>query len=160
MSTPRKSDYEHRLSGTTSQAKPDQTSTFAAGRPRMPKYLSPVAAEKYREIVRLLAKRGTATRLDATALEVLSVTYERWRALCDEIRQYGPMVDSVVLDSSGAAHTKRVQNPAAKLAAQAENSMRAMLKELSATPASREKSKPAAPPERKPEHNEEYIDIV
>ena len=111
----------------------------------MPKHLSAIAQEKWKEVVRLLAKRATLTRVDATALEILCVTYERWRALCDEINQYGPMVDVTVLDSSGTAHTKRVQNPAAKLAAQLENSMRAMLKELSATPASREKAKPAAP---------------
>ena len=55
------------------------------------------------------------------------------------------MVDTIVLDSNGEPHTKRVQNPATKLAAQLETSMRAMLKELSATPASREKTRPAAP---------------
>ena len=139
------SDELHNLRGTRRTRADDRPSKFESGRPRMPKYLSAIAAEKWKETVRLLAKRGTLTRADATALEILCVTYERWRALCDEIREHGPMVDVTVLDSSGTAHTKRVQNPAAKLAAQLENSMRAMLKELSATPASREKAKPAAP---------------
>jgi P27 family predicted phage terminase small subunit len=110
----------------------------------MPKHLGSVAAEKWRELVRLLAKRGTLTRVDSSALEIFCETYARWRGLCDEIHEHGAMVDVTVLDNCGEPHTKRVQNPAAKLAVQLENSMRAMLKEFSATPASREKSKPAA----------------
>lgn len=144
MPTRRKTDGEHKLTGTRSQAKPDVESTFPAGRPRMPKHLCSVAADKWRELVRLLAKRGTLTQVDSSALEIFCETFARWRGLCDEIRERGAMVDVTVLDSSGVAHTKRVQNPAAKLAVQLENSMRAMLKEFSATPASREKAKPAA----------------
>ena len=145
MPMPRKSAKLHWLTGSKSQAQEVPESDFPAGRPRMPKYLPAIAQEKWRELVRLLGKRGTLTKVDSTAMEILCVTYERWRALCDEIRQYGPMVDTVVLDSNGESHTKRVQNPASKLAAQLETSMRAMLKELTATPASREKARPAAP---------------
>jgi P27 family predicted phage terminase small subunit len=144
MPTRRKTDGEHKLSGTKSQARPDLESTFPAGRPRMPKHLCSVAADKWRELVRLLAKRGTLTQVDSSALEIFCETFARWRGLCDEIAKHGAMVDVTILDNCGEPHTKRIPNPAAKLVCQLENSMRAMLKEFSATPASREKSKPAA----------------
>jgi len=144
MPTRRKTDGMHKLSGTKSQAKPDAESTFPAGRPRMPKHLGEVAAAKWKELVRLLAKRGTLTQVDSSALEIFCETYARWRDLVNEISKHGAMVDITILDNCGEPHTKRVPNPAAKLAAQLENGMRAMLKEIGGTPASREKSKPAA----------------
>jgi P27 family predicted phage terminase small subunit len=163
MPTRRKTDGEHKLTGTRSQAKPDVESSFPAGRPRMPKHLCSVAADKWRELVRLLAKRGTLTQVDSSALEIFCETYARWRELVAEIGVHGAMVNVTVLDSSGTAHTKRVQNPAAKLAVQLENSMRAMLKEFSATPASREKSKPAAQEPHKdktPTPDEQFDDFL
>jgi P27 family predicted phage terminase small subunit len=140
------SEQQHWLKGSRPTRAAE--SKFAAGRPRMPKHLSPVAAEKWKELVRLLAKRGTLTAVDASALEIYCEQYARYRKLLKELETHGEMVDVAVLDSSGTAHTKRVQNPAAKLVTQLENSMRAYQKEFSITPASREKSKPAVPKEK------------
>jgi P27 family predicted phage terminase small subunit len=78
-------------------------------------------------------------------LELYCVTYEQWLACVEEVRKHGVMVDAEVTDSSGEAHTKRVINPAGKLGAQLHNALRQMLKEFAATPASREKAKPAKP---------------
>lgn len=138
----------HRLRGTrVTRAAP--SNNFPAGRPKMPKDLSEVAQEKWREMIRVLAQRGTLTKGDGPALEIFCEAFARWRSLLNELQEHGVMVDVTVLDSSGTAHTKRVQNPAAKLAAQLDNSLRAMLKEFSATPASRERAKRAAPQQPK-----------
>lgn len=151
MSRKRKSQAEHELAGTTPEWAEQQPSQFQAGRPRMPKHLSPVAQEKWKEMVRLLAKRGVLTKVDSTALEIFCETYARWRMLLEEIQKHGALVETVVLDNNGEPHTKRVPNPASKLAAQLETSQRQMLKEFTATPASRDKAKPAAPEKPKAE---------
>ncbi len=85
-------------------------------------------------------------------------TQARHLALLRELKEKGEMVDVVVTDSNGGSYTKRIVNPAGKLATQLENTLRAMLKEFSATPASRERTKPAKaappkPPEVPPGHD-------
>jgi P27 family predicted phage terminase small subunit len=111
----------------------------------MPKTLSSLAADRWREMVRTFSARGTLTRGDGPALEIYVVTWARWVALVKEIDEVGPMVTVEYAGADGQTFTKRTQNPACKLAAQLEVSMRQMLKEFSATPASREKAKPAKP---------------
>lgn len=115
----------------------------------MPLHMTGIAMDRWKEMVKILRVRGTLTKGDGPALELYCETYARWRACLKEVEEHGVMVDVTVLSSSGAEITKRVQNPAAKLAAQMENSLRAMLKEFSATPASRERTKPTAPKEAK-----------
>ena len=153
MARSRKSENEHWLAGTMPHDRADDSpSTFRASRPKMPKHLSEVARAKWREMERLLSKRGTLTGVDATALEIFCETYARWRALRAEIDKHGEMVDQTTCDNAGNPHTRRVQNPACKLEAQALAFIRQMLKEFSATPASRDKTKPAQPPaQSKPE---------
>lgn len=144
-------DELHKLKGTrpTRAAAPQEPNDQRA-RPKMPKHLSTLAKDKWRDFVRELDKRGTLTKVDSNALELMCETYAQWRACLAEIEKYGVMVDTIVTDSNGEAHTKRVQNPAQKLAIQLQNALRAMLKEFSATPASREKAKPAKPAPPKP----------
>ena len=144
----RKSVQEHLLAGTEPQWQ-DSAAPFAGGRPRMPKYLDVDEQEAWKAIVKLLAKRGTLSPGDGPSIEIYANSYARHRALLKELREHGEMVDVTVLDSSGNAHTKRVANPAGKLATQLANSLRAMLKEFGGTPASREKAKRAGPAPQK-----------
>jgi P27 family predicted phage terminase small subunit len=139
-------DELHRLKGTrpTRAAAPGD-SQFHCGRPKMPKYLSDEEKECWRGIVKLLAARGTLTAAEAPAIEIYAQTKARHLALLRELKQYGEMVETTVLDNSGTPHTKRVANPASKLATSLANSLRAMLKELCATIASRERARPTAP---------------
>lgn len=140
----------HRLKGTrpTRAAAPQEP--VPAGRPTMPKHLSPIARDKWREMIRTLSSRGTLTRGDGPALEVFVETYARWRACLKEIDTHGVMVTVNYAGANGEPESKRVMNPASKLAAQLETSMRQMLKELGQTPASREKAKRAKPVPPKP----------
>lgn len=115
-------------------------------RPRKPKHLSPVAEEKWKELVRLLSGRGTLTQADASVLEIAAELYARWRLYVDDLAARGAYVEHTTVDKHGEPVTRRVLNPSAKLATQIENSLRSTLKELGITPASREDVKPAAPP--------------
>ncbi len=159
-------DEKHWLKGTrpTRAAADDSDSgnNFVAGRPKMPSDLSKVAQEEWKRIVRELRKRGTLTKVDSSALEVYVRFYAQWRALCAEVDERGPMVNDEFLDKNGELHTRRVYNPAAKLAIQLGTSLRLYQKEFSVTPASREKAKPAAqpePPKRKTEPGEDLDPI-
>jgi P27 family predicted phage terminase small subunit len=126
-------------------AKSAAAAPAVAGRPKMPSGLSDLGREKWREMVRLLTVRGTLTKADGPALELYVETYCRWKSCLKEIADHGVLVTVEYAGAGGEACSKRVPNPASKLAAQLEVSMRQMLKEFSATPASREKTKPAKP---------------
>jgi P27 family predicted phage terminase small subunit len=140
----RKSVQKHLLAGTEPQWS-DGAMQFAAGRPKMPPDLSPVGESEWKRITKELRKRGTLTKVDSSALEVYCRLYSQWRALCAEVEERGPMIDEEVFGKDGEKITRRVQNPAQKLAIQLGNALRMYQKEFSATPASREKAKPAAP---------------
>jgi P27 family predicted phage terminase small subunit len=149
MARARKPIEQHWLQGSTPAYSGREAQTFRVGRPKRPKNLPPVADEEWKRITRELAKRGTLTTVDSSALEVYVRLYAQWRAYCDEIEKHGAMVDEEVLDKNGEAHTRRIVNPASKLAIQLGNAVRAYQKEFSATPASRERTKPGVvPPKR------------
>jgi P27 family predicted phage terminase small subunit len=135
----------HRLQGTVAQWA-DTPNTFASGRPKMPPNLSSDAEVEWRRITKELRKRGTLTRVDASALEVYCEMYARWRACLKDIQAHGPVIESTWIDAEGEVHTKRIENPASKIAGRLENSLRAYQKEFSITPSSREKTKPTAVP--------------
>ncbi|MGH9505051.1 MAG: phage terminase small subunit P27 family [Terriglobales bacterium] len=142
MGRPRKSPEEHALNGT--RPKYDSAageSTFKGGKPKMPKDLSPAAEAEWKRLVKELTRRGTLTRVDSSALEIYVVTFARWKAVCKEAEER-PVVETTWTDQHGTVHAKVTENPASKIAGRLENSMRAMLQQFSATPASREKTKP------------------
>jgi P27 family predicted phage terminase small subunit len=136
---------KHLLEGTQPQwAAGDEQPNFAAARPKMPKYLPPVAAKEWKRLVNELSQRGTLTRCDSSALEIYVTTFARWKQAVAEVEKRGPVIESTWTDQHGTEHSKLVENPASKIAARLENSLRQMLKEFSATPASRDRTKPAA----------------
>lgn len=53
-----------------------------AQRPKMPAHLSGVAAEKWKELVKVLHKRGTLTKADGTQLEIVCTQYANWPFDC------------------------------------------------------------------------------
>lgn len=146
MPRSRKSLEAHALQGTVPEWTSPAAITFAGGRPKMPKDLSPVAQAEWKRLTRELAKRGTLTRVDASALEIYVRMFARWKQCIDDIEKNGPVVTSTWIGQGGEPCSKTIENPASKIANRLENSMRAMLKEFGSTPASREAAKPTAPP--------------
>src|SRR5947209_6326587 len=107
---------------------------------RIPTTLSPSARDKYVELSRILRRRGTLTPGDTSALEIVAETWARWRLYVADVHERGAYVTEQTLDGP-----RSVPNPSTKLAVTMENSLRASLKELGITPASRMAVKPAAP---------------
>lgn len=122
-------------------AKPSE---HTGGRPPRPGHLSPLAKKEWRRCVAILQERGTLTRGDGPSLEAYCEVYARWRAALQEIQDYGLFVVVTRSSPGGTTWQLRVENPASKTASTLENSMRQMQKELSLTPASREKARKVA----------------
>lgn len=136
----------HRLRGTRATRAASKESAFATGKPRMPDDLSEEEQIAWKEIVRFLAPRRTLTKADGPALRLYAENSARHKALLRKLTEHGEVIEQPLLDSSGVCHTKRVLHPASKAASTLASFLRAMLREFSLTPATREKTKPAAPP--------------
>lgn len=161
MARPPISTEEHRLRGTKSRAAADRPAQFVAGKPKMPKDLPPVAQAEWKRLVKDLARRGTLTRADSSAMEIYCRMFARWRAADEAAQRVGPEIETSWLDKNGVEHTKTVANPTWKLAAQLEANLRHMLQQFSATPASRERTKPAKPdPAKQPVDPDNPMGIV
>lgn len=138
----------HRLKGTRPTRAAAKESVAHSGAPSMPKDLTKNQIAAWREVIKFLKPRCTLTKADGIALRLYAQEWARHKALLLELETFGELVDVTICDSSGTAHTKRVLNPAGKMASQCANFLKAMLREFSLTPASREtvtRPKPAPP---------------
>jgi len=144
MPRPQKSLALHALQNTSPKYEATSDApTFRAGRPKMPADLSAVERAEWQRLTRELRKRGTLTGADSSSLELYVKIFGRWKACLASIEALGPVIASEWTDQNGNAHTKIIENPASKLCTRLEASLRQLLKEFSATPASRDKTKPA-----------------
>jgi P27 family predicted phage terminase small subunit len=148
MPTPKKSEFMHSLQGTKSQVATDAPD-FPAGRPKMPHDLSPAAEAEWRRIVPKLGKRKTLTKADASSIEIYVREFARYKKVA-QLAEENPLERVSWLDTNGNEHFKTVESAASKVAAKLASSLRNFLKELSATPASRDKTKPPKVSEEKP----------
>jgi phage terminase small subunit len=142
---PALSDGEAWLKGSRSKSAGARESVFAFGRPKKPKDLSPVASAEWDRVVKQLIKRKVSTALDASALESYCRTFALWRGFMIEA-ELNPMIDEPVLDKNGVVHQRHITNPAAKHCMALGNLLARYQREFSATPASRETTRPTAPP--------------
>jgi P27 family predicted phage terminase small subunit len=143
-------DELHHIKGTrpTRAAAPQG---FAGGKPSKPPNMSPVADKQWDYMVKTLGPRGRSilTKQDGPALQVYCECFARWQECLKDVATNGVMVSTTVMDSNGEAYTKRVLNPAARMAAQLDARLQSMLASFSATPASRERvKKVTSPPPR------------
>jgi len=147
MPTPKKSPEAHLLTGTKSQALIPEEPSFAAGRPKMPSDLSPIAQQEWARLCPKLNKRKTLTKADASALEIYCRIFSRWRKVAD-IAEESPLETTSWTDGDGITRTKTEESAASKIAAKLEGQLRAYLVQFSATPSSRCRTKPPkeAPP--------------
>ena len=121
----------------------------------MPDHLSEDAKKEWRRIIPLLEQRETLSRADGASIALYCETHARWLQAKRDVAEHGIIVSVTVLDRSGEQVTTRKQNPALKIAENAERSLRAFLREFGMTPSSREKVKPTKP-EEKPEEKSEW----
>jgi len=134
----------HKLRGTQYRDRRIQ-SEVTGGRPKQPDHLSEDAKKEWRRIVPLLEQRGTLSKADSAVLALYCETHSRWLQAKRDVAEHGIIVQTTVLDRSGEQVTTRKQNPALKIAENAERSLRAFLREFGMTPAARERVKPTKP---------------
>ena len=139
MPTPRKPLEAHAITGT----KPEWSDEpeFISGRPKMPSGLSPGAVEERRRLVPKLCKRKQLSKADASCLELYVRIYSRWRTF-EAMAAENPISETVWYGKDGEEHVKHEESPASKIAARLESQLRALLIQMSATPASRKLTKP------------------
>jgi phage terminase small subunit len=144
---PRKDPALHRLQGTRSQAKDsvseDDSKQFTSGRLKMPPEIKadPKKLAIWKMLFSPLHRRNTLTRADSAAAQLLVERWILWQTVNAEA-QARPFSESVWVDKNGDTHTKTVESAALKAAATLHRECMAGLKEFSATPASREKTRP------------------
>src|SRR5689334_13029679 len=149
MPTPKKTDFEHFLSGTKSQAKPD-AEALPPGRPRFPKDLSKDARPVFKNLVRLLEERRHCTSGDMYLCELFAELYCRRRRALVKIAEQGEICTYTRLDSNGNAHEVEKPNLWLKVAETSEKNMVACLDRLGLTPMNRSKLKPTVKPTTAP----------
>jgi phage terminase small subunit len=140
----------HRLQGTRSQAKDEQaddSKVFTEGRLKMPaEYKTdPLRVAAWKKLFSPLHRRRTMTKADSAIAELLVEEWILWQTVNAEA-QARPFSDVFWIDKNGDEHSKRVESPASKMAASLQRSLTQKLKEFSATPASREKTKKTKEP--------------
>ncbi len=110
-------------------------------KPKLPKYLSPAARKEWRKLLPLLMERGSLTAADAAALAMHCELFSRWLDCQRRITEEGVTQDVTVLDKNGTPVTRTKPHVALRIAQDCERSLRASLRELGLTPASRERVK-------------------
>lgn len=138
-----KSQFEHYLADTKSQARPPAASNFVGGRPKCPKHLSPIAKEEFRRCVRLLEKRRTITPGDAGILALYAEILARWinakQQMGDDLIKM-----TTITNNRGEAFEVEKVNPLLKIVDQCEAKLVRLETRLGLTPTDREKSRPTA----------------
>jgi P27 family predicted phage terminase small subunit len=148
VSRPKLTETEAFLRGTKSKAVAYE-STFRTGRPKAPKHLSAEALVEFRRVSKILEQRKTETPGDAGVLALYSEIFSRWIAAKQTVAAEGLMLDVVVLDSNGTAHTSRKLHPLLKVIQACETRLLPLMKSLALTPIDREKAKALKPDEGK-----------
>jgi P27 family predicted phage terminase small subunit len=152
------SDEHHELLGSKYRNRAKTESNLPADVPRMPSHLTKEARAEWRRILPMLLQRRSLTPADAQVLALYTENYSRWLAAKRDVEENGIVVSTTVLDKHGAAIQTRKTNPALRTLENCERSLRALLRELGATPATRERVLPAKPKED--ESEETLLDLM
>lgn len=94
----------------------------------------------WKKLFSSLHRRNTLTKGDSAAAELLVENWLLWEVVNAEA-QARPFSEVTWVDSAGHEHTKMTESAASKMAATLQRGIMQALKEFSATPASRAKTK-------------------
>jgi P27 family predicted phage terminase small subunit len=141
---PPKDPALHALQGTKAHAstrtQEDDSKSFVGGRLKMPVNYPPEKVAVWKLLFNPLQKRKTMTKADSAAATIIVEMWLRWQAV-SALASANPIVEVTWRDSGGTDRVKQVESPASRMATTLEHKLLAALKEFSATPASREKTK-------------------
>jgi P27 family predicted phage terminase small subunit len=150
---PSKDPALHKLQGTKQHAstrtQDDDSKSFVGGRLKMPANYPPEKVAVWKLLFNPLQKRKTMTKADSAAATIIVEMWLRWQAV-SALASANPIVEVTWRDSGGTDRVKQVESPASRMATTLEHKLLAALKEFSATPASREKTKKTKEPAHNP----------
>jgi P27 family predicted phage terminase small subunit len=119
------------------------------GRPRVPRYLSKAARQRFRQIAKELELRRALTKGDGELMSLYATAWERWRTCMAHVEAEGEVVEYTSTGKNGELITREKKNLHLSIAQEAEKTMIACLCHLGFTPMNRERSKPVKKDETK-----------
>jgi len=138
-----KTQFEHDLHGTKSQARPPVGSAIRAGRPKFPSHLSRAARVEYKRVCAMLEARAALTPGDYAMLSVYATVYSRWIAAKRELDTDGLMILTTILDSHGVPYQKKIKHPMLRIVTDCERQILTLASKLGLSPIDRDRVKPA-----------------
>lgn len=138
----RKSDELHDLQGTEPHDGAPETQVVA-GRPRVPKNLSPEARRIFKLTCAELEKRRALTSGDALIIELLATTVEKWRRASKHVADEGEIVEYIRLNKHGEEVPSKSKNLWLGVACEAESKITSLLDRLGLTPINRSRVRAA-----------------
>lgn len=125
--------------------------SFAAGRPAAPGDLSPAEREIWESVANELEQRGTLTRGDGPAIELYARTYVSCQSERAALAKEGYVVVVQKLDKHKDMIVCRAANPRARIVADLERRVLALLRQLGMTPAARTARQATMPEKENPQ---------
>lgn len=118
-----------------------QEPTVSAGRPKMPKTLSPLEVECWKGAAKIMKSRGTLSRGDSENLEMFAVVKARWILARRDVESRGLEVQETRHAKDGTEYTVSVPNPSLKICTDCETRLLAYSKVLGLAAVDRTKVK-------------------
>lgn len=144
MGRPAKSEHEHFVHSTKSQAKPATESHVVGGRPRIPRDLDKGLRRLFKDLCRLLSERRALSKGDVELIRLYCFVYDRHRTEVAALRDEGCVMTYYRLNSNGESVPQVKENIRLKICAAAEKQMTAILSQLGMTPTAKDRARPVA----------------
>src|SRR5271169_932693 len=109
-----------------------------SGRPKMPKTLTAIETECWKQACKILKQRGTLSRGDAESIELWSISKARWILARRELEKDGLTVTETRFSKSGDEYTITIPHPCLKIAENCERLLAGLAVKLGLTPLGRE----------------------
>jgi P27 family predicted phage terminase small subunit len=119
------------LRGETKKSRLNLNAPTPAGKPVMPRDMTPAAQKVWRRVIRALGATGVLTAVDTDILRAYCEAVDRYTYAAQTLATTGPMI-------RGARRGELVKNPLHQIVRDNAVLMRALGRELGLTPSSRE----------------------
>src|ERR1700686_5260737 len=127
MARPKKSDFQHQLEGTKSQAKPLTESHVPAGRPRIPSDLGKGLRRVFKDLCRILSERRALSKGDVELVRLYCFVYDRHKRNVAALQAEGEIVTYYRLNNHGEQVPTVKENLRLKLVSGCEKQMASIL---------------------------------
>jgi P27 family predicted phage terminase small subunit len=145
MARPRKTEFEHELHGTVSQAKPVTESHVVGGRPKIPSDLGKGLRRVFKDLCRILSERRALSKGDVELVRLYCFVYDRHKRNVAALQTEGEVVTYYRLNNHGESVPQVKENIRLKLVSGCEKQMASILSQLGLTPTAKDRARPVKP---------------